>query len=45
MLPARTRRRRLWHKKRRGVKTTEKSANKIKDKASLSAVIKKNKKK
>jgi len=45
VLPARTRRRRNWHKKRRGVKTMESSANKIKDKASLTALIKKNKKK
>ena len=45
MLPARTRRRRQWHKKRRSVKTTEKSANKIKDQASLAAAIIKNKKK
>jgi len=45
MLPARTRRRRTWHRKRRGVKTTETSANKIKDSKSLAAAIKKNKKK
>lgn len=44
MLSARTRRRRQWHRKRRGVKTTEKSANRIKDQASLNAVRKKNKK-
>jgi len=45
MLAARTRRRRNWHKKRRGVKMTESSANKIKDAVTLKAVIKKNKKK
>ncbi|MBN8585257.1 MAG: hypothetical protein J0M37_09185 [Ignavibacteria bacterium] len=45
MLPARTRKRRNWHKKRRGIKTTPEAANKIKDALSLKAMIKKNKKK
>lgn len=45
MLPARTRRRRLWHRKRRGVKTTPSAANRIKDALSLKAMIKRNKKK
>ncbi len=44
MLPARTRRRRIWHRKRRGVKTTPGAANKIKDALSIKAMIKKFKK-
>jgi len=45
MLAARTRRRRNWHKKRRGIKTTPGAANKIKDALSLKAMIKRKKKK
>lgn len=41
MLPARTRRRRVWEKKRRGVKTTPEAANKIKDAKSIEAMKKK----